>query len=118
MAWTDQNEVQAFIVSAEANVRYLTGFTGEAIAVISAQESVLVTDRRYEQEAAAQVSDCHIIFGEEGYRRDVAEYLAQSAADRVGFEADTLTYATYQYLDEQLSDVELVSTRGVVEGHR
>jgi len=116
--WIKGNDLQAFVVSAPANLRYLTGFTGEGIGVLTPRELAVVTDRRYEQEAAAQLQDCRAIFATAKYYRDVAKCLAQSAANRVGFEADNLTYATYQFLQEELTEVELVSTRGVVEEYR
>ncbi len=116
--WSEENDLQAFVVSAPANLRYLTGFTGEGIGVLTPQELTVITDRRYEQEAAAQLQDCRAIFAAAKYQSDVAKYLAQSAANRVGFEADNLTYATYQFLQEELGETELVSTEGVVEEYR
>ncbi len=86
--------------------------------MLTPQELAVITDRRYEQEAAAQLEECRAIFAATKYHRDVAKYLAQSAANRVGFEADNLTYATYQFLQEELAEAELVSTEGVVEEYR
>ena len=85
--------------------------------VVAPEQTAVVTDHRYEQEAG-EISGYQVMFSDEGYHRQVAEYLAQSSARRVAFEANNLTYATYEYLTEQLSEVELLSTRAIVEKQR
>ena len=106
------------LITSRPNVRYLTGFTGEGLAIIAPAQTTVITDRRYEQEAAAQLSDCAVIFSTEGYHQEVAQCLASSSAQRLAFEADSLTYATYERLSEHLPAVELVSSRDVVEKRR
>ncbi len=85
--------------------------------VVAPEQTAVITDRRYEQEAG-KISDCQVMFSSEGYHRQVAEYLAESSPQRVAFEAQNLTYAMYEYLSEEMSEVELVSTRAVVEQQR
>jgi len=110
--WLAQNELDLFIVSSRPNLRYLTGFTGEGISLVSHSEAVLITDRRYEVEAGEEAPDCQVIFAEQGYLREVASYLARLEQPRAGFESQHLTYANYRKLAELAEGAELVPTEG------
>jgi len=116
--WLAQNELDLFIVSSRPNLRYLTGFTGEGISLVSHSEAVLITDRRYEVEAGEEAPDCQVIFAEQGYLREVASYLARLEQPRAGFESQHLTYANYRKLAELAEGAELVPTEGIVEEQR
>ena len=49
-------DVEALLVTKLANVRYLTGFTGSsAMALLSPEESVFLTDGRYGDQARHEV---------------------------------------------------------------
>jgi len=113
-----QNELDLFIVSSRPNLRYLTGFTGEGIGLVSPDETMLITDRRYEVEAGEEAPDCQVIFAEQGYLRQLASYLAESEQPRVGFESQHLSYANYQKLAELAGAAELVPTEEIVEQRR
>ncbi|MDD5264749.1 MAG: aminopeptidase P family N-terminal domain-containing protein, partial [Candidatus Bipolaricaulis sp.] len=43
--------------SDRASLRYLTGFTGEGALVVSAKETLLVTDSRYIEQAERETAD-------------------------------------------------------------
>ena len=51
------SDVDAAVIVEPANVRWLTGFTGSnaAVVVLGADEALLVTDARYEEQAPAQI---------------------------------------------------------------
>ena len=54
----DSHAVSALIVSSTINIRYLTGFTGSAgVLICRTDDSVLVTDGRYVEQATAQIRD-------------------------------------------------------------
>jgi Xaa-Pro aminopeptidase len=54
----DSHAASALIVSSTANIRYLTGFTGSAgVLICRTDDSVLVTDGRYVEQAHAQIRD-------------------------------------------------------------
>ena len=54
----DCHAASALIVSSTVNIRYLTGFTGSAgVLICRKDDSVLVTDGRYVEQAQAQVRD-------------------------------------------------------------
>ncbi len=116
--WTNENELDAFLVTSETNLRYLTGLTGEGLAIISTDQPVVVTDRRYEVEAGDELADCEVIFAEQGHLQSVAERLDDRGTYRVGFESQHLTYAGHQKLSELAAEVQLTPTEHVVEKRR
>ncbi len=116
--WLEQDELDLFIVSSRPNLRYLTGFTGEGIGLVSASRAVLITDRRYEIEAGEEASDCQVVFAEQGHLQQLASYLAELEQPRAGFESQHLSYANYRKLAELADAADLVPAEGVVEGQR
>lgn len=116
--WLAQNELDLFIVSSRPNLRYLTGFTGEGIGLVSPSEAVLITDRRYEVEAGEETPDCQVIFAEKGHLQQLASYLAKLEQPRAGFESQHLSYANYRKLAELADVAELVPAEEVIEEQR
>ncbi|MEI8068247.1 MAG: Xaa-Pro peptidase family protein [Actinomycetota bacterium] len=54
----DMHSASAMVVSSSENIRYLSGFTGSAgVLICRKDDSVLVTDGRYTEQATAQVRD-------------------------------------------------------------
>jgi Xaa-Pro aminopeptidase len=92
------------------NVRYLTGFESTSAALlVSPDGSVrLFTDFRY-AERARELEDVEVIETPRYLYTDLSQHLSGP----VGFEADALTYANYEFLRQ--GGVELVPRRGVVE---
>ena len=107
-------ELEALAVSNPFNLRYLTGFAGEGLLLLSAAP-VLVTDRRYEIEAHEQVGDCRVLAADRGHLTSLLEVLREQAPTRLGFEGDSLTFTQYTTLHDGLPGAELVSTSRVVE---
>ena len=100
---------EPFLVTAPANVRYLTGFDSSNAALLVEPDRVrLYSDFRY-AEAGKNVEGVEFI----ATKRNLFASLADELSDRVGFEADAVTYAAYQALDA--GGLELVPRRGVVE---
>jgi len=111
--------VDALIVTALTNIRYLTGFTGSAgLVVVTPEELVLVTDRRYTEQAADQLDAAGVaarleITGTEQRRVVTA---VTGAVGRIGLEADHVTWAAQRrYEGDWFPDASLVPTTGLVE---
>ena len=94
------------------NVRYLTGFESTNAAVlIEPERTRLFTDFRYAERARAVEG---VEFEET--KRYIYSDLAELLPERVGFEADALTYANWELLGQ--GGVDLVPRRGLVESLR
>ena len=110
-------ECDALLVTNLVNVRYLTGFTGTAgLAWLGADELLLVTDRRYAEQAEFDTSRAGVEIRIEITNDAPKEILAAAASDgdRIGLEAASVSWADQRQYAEWFS-AELVPTTGVVE---
>jgi Xaa-Pro aminopeptidase len=100
---------EPLLVSNPVNVRYLCGLDSTNAALLVERDRVqLFTDFRYADRARA-------IRGVETVetRRDLYGDLADRLSGRIGFEAESLTYARYEEL--AAGGIQLVARRGLVE---
>ena len=100
---------EPLLVTAPANVRYLSGFVSSNAALLVEPERVrLFTDSRY-VEGARAIEGVEV----ELMKRDLFANLANVLSGRVGFEASAVTYASWEMLSG--GEAELVPRRGLVE---
>ncbi len=99
------------------NRRYLSGFTGSSgMLVIGRREAFLVTDFRYWEQAAGESQDFELYKQGSQLWASVGELLKKLKWERIGFEADDLTYSDYQKLAGILtSDISPEPVAGLVE---
>lgn len=105
--WMAEEEVEALLVSAAPNVRWLTGFTGEGLLVLDGEGQLLCTDSRYSVQAAEEAPDLGVA-ADNGHLDGAIERLRQGCAGRIGFEAGHLSYASFQKLQQKLEPAEPV----------
>ena len=107
--------IDALLITNEYNRRYMTGFTGTAgVAVVSKDDAVFITDFRYTEQAQAQIQDFRIVQHNGPIFAEVATQVALMGAKTIGFEKDSMSYATYEiYKDSVKSD--FVPVSGVIE---
>lgn len=109
---------EALLVTNLVNVRYLTGFTGSAgLAWLGTEELVLITDRRYAEQAGAETGRAKVDVRIEITNDAPKEILVAAAAgvSRIGLEAASVSWADQRQYAERLDTAELVPTTGVVE---
>src|SRR3954471_14507413 len=104
------------LVTDLTNVRYLTGFTGTNGAVVCGPGlRVFLTDFRYTERAAVEVSEWETVTVTGDWLAGIAERLA----GKVGFEDDHMSVRALTKLEEKLpSGVEAVAAGGAVEALR
>jgi Xaa-Pro aminopeptidase len=103
---------EPLLVTAPANVRYLTGLHSSNAAVLVAPgRARLYTDFRY-AEAARGLPGVEVV----ETRRALIPALAELLDGRIGFEADSVSYAAHRLLAG--AGIELVPRSGVVEALR
>jgi Xaa-Pro aminopeptidase len=110
------------VVTHLTNVRYLTGFTGSAATLVVAPDRVvLLTDGRYEEQAADELAaagvDAEIAVGRTQVAQGEALQALLAGAARVGLEASHVTWAEQRRFAEQAPG-ELVATVDLVEDLR
>ena len=111
-----ERELDSLLVTDLFNVRYLTGFSGtNGACVITSEERLFLTDFRYVEQAAEQVSGFELLPA----GRDLAVDLAERLKGRAGFDDAHVSVRTYGKLADRVGDdVELVPAGGLVEGLR
>jgi Xaa-Pro aminopeptidase len=123
-----ERELDAMLISAPENRRYLSGFTGSAgYLLLSTDHAVLVTDSRYTEQAASQAPDYRVLQVRGGWDW-LIEWLKETGVGRLGFESQNMTVATHNDVveklkealkqDDSLNNVSLVATSGIVEEQR
>ena len=119
-----EKELDAILISAPENRRYLSGFTGSAgYLLVSKDRSILVTDSRYTEQAQNQSPDFEVIQVRGGWDW-LTEMLKGTGVKRLGFESQHMTVSTYESLlaalknESELSSVSLVGASGLAENQR
>lgn len=112
--------IDALLVTSPFDWYYLTGFTGEAGAlIVSGNRTTLVTDGRFTVQAKEELSNVAIVLQKDGLYRTCGELLRKHRQRRVGFDADQLTVAQQAMLKKSAgSSVKLQPVRGLVQGLR
>lgn len=113
----DERDLDCILVSKIENVRYLTGFSGSsALALVTADRSVLITDPRYAEQAACEAPWWELRVCKSRMTDTVAGELSGIA--RCGFE----TSCSFQFHKSLAASVagrtELVPTESAVEDLR
>jgi len=109
------------MVTSEPNVRYLTGFTGEASVLLVGEDSeLLISDGRFatqlEQECPGL--SLHIRPVGQPLFEGVGEVVARFGAGRVGFEPAALSVANFETVKAKAETIEWAGLVGRVEGLR
>jgi len=114
--------LDALIVTAPSNIRWLTGFTGSAgLVALTSDDMVLVTDARYTEQAAEQLTavgaPSRIEITSVAQRAIVVDTVGE--VSRIGLESEHVTWsAQRRYATEWFDGRDLVATAGLVEGLR
>jgi Xaa-Pro aminopeptidase len=121
VAQLGERELDAMLISAPENRRYLSGFTGSAgYLFVTKSRAVLATDFRYTEQASHQAPGYEILRTKGGWGWFL-ELLKETGPRKVGFESQDVTVASYQNLlnalkeEATLGQVSLVAAPGIVE---
>ncbi|MEO8050246.1 MAG: Xaa-Pro peptidase family protein [Acidobacteriota bacterium] len=112
-------KADALLVSAPANVRYLSGYTGSnGLILLLASEAHFFTDPRYEISARQNIAGhVHIVKGP--LIAGVIQVIKRKRLKKIGFESGWTQYDAYQRLKEDLPlGVSLVPVGRIIEERR
>ena len=114
-------KIDALLVSALPNIRYLTGFTGSnALLLVTPRDALLFTDPRYTIQSVEQTAGRAKAKTVRGPLVAAAvQAIASRKLKRIGFEAGRMLYDAWQRLKEAVPlGVSLKPVRGVVDDLR
>ena len=105
---------QAALLSSAPNIRYVSGYTGEGLALVAQDLRAIVTDFRYTEQAQRQAPDFEVFEIASGERHEAVAYrlLQKRGVRTLAVEEDVLTVADYRELQKAMPDVSLVSLEG------
>lgn len=105
-----QDGLDAFLVTAMSNVRYLTGFSGSfGICLISHNKNIFFTDGRYKIQAEKEVHDWDIV-------ADPSKLIeALKGFGKIGLEGKHVTCSYLEKLKVEVPKAAFVTTNDVVE---
>lgn len=110
-----QYRVDAMLVTALPNVRYLSGYTGSNGAVLlSASRAILFTDPRYQTQAPLE-SDCEVQIAKGPLLAEVLKWIGRLGAKRLGFERGRISFEHYDFLKREVAGSKLVPIPGAIE---
>ena len=116
--WLTEHDFDAMLIKSPANMRYVTGFTGEGFAVIAVAGHAVSTDSRYAIEAKEEARGYTTVMVPEGHLAGALKFLGEIECRALAFEADAATYGEYETLRKKLKGVKLKGAKGVVEQRR
>ena len=110
-----KRELDSLLVTNPYNLRFITGFTGTAgLALITPNDAWFITDFRYTEQAGEQVKEFKVVRAQKGLIDEVARIAEEAAVERLAFEQDYMTFATYSQYKEKLSAA-LEPVSGLIE---
>lgn len=117
----DGLEADAFLVTDEINVRYLSGFTGDSSSLLVTDSSTrMLSDGRYKEQIEDECPGMEALIRSPSEKPHefvagaIADVLAANAAPRLAIEADQMSVASLTQLKKSLSNVTWVETTGVI----
>ena len=107
---------EAFLITKEANWRYLVGFRGDyGHLAVTPTRAVLVTVGNYIEEAAQTVTEAEVVGDSIPAYGPLRDLLAAEGITKLAFEADGMMVADLHRLERRLEGVQLVPTERLVE---
>ncbi|MCO7227367.1 Xaa-Pro peptidase family protein [Pleionea sp. CnH1-48] len=117
-----QNQLDAILVFSLENLRYLTGYSGEAAyGLISQSESFLITDYRFMEQAERECNNTQIICRDrkkQSLGEAIAQLCSQEKISALAFESAHITVQMWQSISDALSNVKISELNGLVETAR
>ncbi|HEU67678.1 MAG TPA: aminopeptidase P family protein, partial [Candidatus Acetothermia bacterium] len=104
--------------SDQANLRYLTGFTGSTGGLIMGEKPLFATDSRYTEQAGKEVLGVPIEEVKGHWLSWLAERLTALGVRRVGLGAHRTSLHVYQELGRLAPEIEFIPRIGMVENLR
>lgn len=120
--YMEKERLDAFYIAKPANVRCISGFTGEdSFLFITKANQYFITDARYTEQASYECPDYELVNWRINFGYSMGKAVAYCAdkdgVKTIGFEQDHLTFEKWNSMQTELS-AEMVPTLNVIEGFR
>jgi Xaa-Pro aminopeptidase len=113
-----KQNLDALLVTNPENMRYISGFTGEGLLLISPGDACLVTDGRYQTQAGLEAPAWMALISKTLTAEALAEVCRERLLNRIGFEKNDVSYQQFERFQENFSGLNLRPVLGLVESLR
>jgi Xaa-Pro aminopeptidase len=115
-----ESQLDSLLITGPANWYYLTGYTGEAGALLlSRKETTLITDGRFTVQAREETAGVQVVLQKGSLFEFVGQFFKKSRGKRVGFDPAQLTVAQLHSVRKAAgARLRWVSAAGAVEALR
>lgn len=115
-----EHGAKAILVTAESNVTWLTGFTGDSTwLLLTKQDAILLSDTRYTTQIAEECGDqkLRVEIRDAGgtMLKTVEKVLKKAKLTNLAFESDAVSHAQFGGIQEAAGTADLVPVGGVIE---
>ncbi|MBE6537785.1 MAG: aminopeptidase P family protein [Ruminococcaceae bacterium] len=108
--------LDAIVVLDELNQHYLSGFAfTDGLLLITMHKALLITDFRYYEMAQNEAYPEFEIMMPENRTKVITDTLKEESCKKVGFEGDSVSFATYKKYAETYPDCEFISVGNAIE---
>ena len=108
-------KLDAILVSASSNVRYLSGFSGsEADLVVTSDTVYLLCDARYTLQASIECLHCKVIDTAEGIYNIVNRIISDHSIKRLGIEDRSVSLAAFNAMSKSIIGAALVPAGALI----
>ena len=113
-------ELDGFVVTHPANLRYLCGYTGSnGLLLFLAGRRVFFTDGRYTEQAREEVKGARVVIAKGPLMQEAAKLIGGLSTAAIGFESDLTTVATATQMEQLVHRrIEWKATSGLIMQQR
>ncbi|MDP2207988.1 MAG: aminopeptidase P family protein [Bacteroidota bacterium] len=109
-------KLDCFLITSLPHVRYISGFSGSAgLCLIFNNSKYFITDKRYTEQAAKEISGWKIIPSQNDIFETIAENNLIPNNYRIGIDGNNLTFAQYQNLKKLFPNNRVLPKAGFIE---
>lgn len=114
-----KRRLDAFLVTNQLNVSYLSGFLGhDSVILAGAKSNYFVADSRYIEDCRKNIRGFDIRLVKKSTYEVIEEIVSENRFKRIGFESSNLPYEVARRLKDYIGKASLVPIKGLVEGLR
>jgi len=114
-----EEKVDAFLITNEINIRYVTGFTGsESILLITQKNDYIFTDFRYLEQAQHDIPWIRIIERKVSLIKTICGKLKQLNIKKLYIESLYITFNQYSEIENTVKGIRFIPTQGIIEKYR
>ncbi len=118
----NEDNLDGLLLITDQNIRYLTGFTGsDSFIIITPKDKYFITDGRYVEQVEQECPEFKIVNWRQPSRRlseAIRDIAIELGLKSLGFEKNHVCYELYDDLNRDITDIELIPTKSIVESIR